>query len=266
MSAGRASAELPGLDELRLARGAGRGLRVAGLLLVPALLALACAGLWFHVDRQRLDALEQPQLTADAIRERLLEHLLMTGLGAGAAVLVGVPLGVLAARALGRGAGRAVITLGNVARAAPALGVLVLAAVLVDERPRYEAAAALAAVAVLPVARVTAVGLRRRVDPALVEAARGAGMTGGEAWRRVTLPFGAPAILAGVRAAVAIAVAGAALAAYTGAGGLGELVRVGLRDERDVVVLVGAVLLAVLALALDWVVRVLEALVRPRGT
>ena len=265
MRAARGSAELPGLDELRLARGAGRGLRVVGLLLVPALLALACAGLWFHVERQRLDALEQPHLTADAIRERLVEHLLVTGLGAGAAILVGVPLGALAARALGRAAGRAVITLGNVARAAPALGALVLLAMALGERPRLEAAAALAAVAVLPVARVTAVGLRRRVDRPLVEAARGAGMTGGEAWRRITVPLGAPAVLGGIRVAVAIAVAGAALAAYTGAGGLGELVRVGLRDERDVVVLVGAVLLAVLALALDWVVRALEALVRPRG-
>ena len=266
MSAGRAPAELPALDELRLARGAGPGLRVAGLLLVPALLALACAGLWLHVDRQRLDALEEPHLTLEAIRDRLLEHLLMTGLGAGAAVLVGVPLGALAARKLGRAAGRSVITLGNVARAAPALGALVLLAILLDERPRYEAAAALAAVAVLPVARVTAVGLRRRIDPALVEAARGAGMTRGQAWRRIALPLGAPAFLAGVRAAVAIGVAGAALAAYTGAGGLGELVRVGIRDERDVVVLAGSVLLAVLALALDWVVRVSEALARRRGT
>jgi osmoprotectant transport system permease protein len=265
MSAGRAPAELPGLDELRLARRAGPGLRIAGFVAVPALLALACAGLWLHVRRQRLDALEQPRLTADAIRERLLEHLVMTGLGAGAAVLVGVPLGMLAARALGRGAGRALITLGNVARSAPALGVLVLAALLVDERPRFEAAAALAAIAVLPVARVVAVGLRRRVDPGLVEAARGAGMTRGEAWRRIGLPLGLPAALAGVRVALAIAVAGAALAAYTGAGGLGELVRDGLRDQRDVVILAGAVLLGVLALALDWLVRLLEALARRPG-
>ncbi len=90
-------------------------------------------------------------------------------------------------------------------------------------------------------------------------------MTRGQAWRRIALPLGAPAVLAGVRAAVAIGVAGAALAAYTGAGGLGELVRVGLRDERDVVVLAGSVLLAVLALALDWVVRALEAIARRRG-
>jgi osmoprotectant transport system permease protein len=239
--------------------------RVAGFVAVPALLALACAGLWLHVRHQRLDALEQPRLTGGVIRERLLEHLVMTGLGAGGAALVGVPLGMLAARALGRGAGRALITLGNVARAAPALGVLVLAALLVDERPRLEAAAALAAVAVLPVARVVSVGLRRRVDPALVEAARGAGMTRGEAWRRVSLPLGLPAALAGVRVALAIAVAGAALAAYTGAGGLGELVRDGLRDERDVVILAGAVLLGVLALALDWLLRLLEALARPPG-
>jgi osmoprotectant transport system permease protein len=264
MSAGRAPAELPALDELRLARAAGARLRVAGLLAVPALLALACAGLWLHVRRQRLDALEEPRLTADALRDRLLEHLVMTGLGAGAAVLVGLPLGMLAARALGRGGGRALITLGNVARAAPALGVLVLAALIADERPRLEAAAALAAVAVLPVARVVAVGLRR-MDRSLVEAARGAGMTRGEAWRRVSLPLGLPAALAGVRVALAIAVAGAALAGYTGAGGLGELVRDGLRDHRDVVILAGAVLLGVVALALDWAVRVLEALARRPG-
>ncbi|MDX6554652.1 MAG: osmoprotectant transport system permease protein [Miltoncostaeaceae bacterium] len=265
MSAGRAPAELPALDELRLARDAGAGLRIAGFLAVPALLALACAGLWLHVRRQHLDALEQPHLTADAIRDSLVQHLVMTGLGAGAAVLVGVPLGMLAARALGRGGGRALITLGNVARAAPALGVLVLAALLVDERPRYEAAAALAAVAVLPVARVVAVGLRR-VDRSLIEAARGVGMTRGEAWRRISLPLGLPAALAGVRVALGIAVAGAALAAYTGAGGLGELIRDGIRDERDVVILAGAVLLGVLALALDWFVRLAEALARPRGT
>ena len=122
---------------------------------------------------------------------------------------------------------------------------------------------ALSLYSLLPMLRNTVEGIRS-VDPALVEAARGVGMTDGQRLLRVELPLGAPVIVAGVRTATVWVVGTATLSTPIGATSLGNFIFSGLATRNDTAVLVGCVAAAGLALVLDGVIRALEVGVRER--
>jgi osmoprotectant transport system permease protein len=82
---------------------------------------------------------------------------------------------------------------------------------------------------------------------------------------RVELPLAVPVILAGIRVALILNVGSAALATYTNAGGLGNLIETGIALNRMPILLTGAVLTAALALAIDWLAGLAERVLRPRG-
>jgi osmoprotectant transport system permease protein len=122
---------------------------------------------------------------------------------------------------------------------------------------------ALTLYALLPIIRNTYVGIRG-VDPAVVEAARGMGLTDSQLLFQVQLPLALSVILSGIRVAVVISVGLATIAAAIGAGGLGELIFRGLAMVDDQVILAGAIPAAVLALAADIGVGQLERRLRPQ--
>jgi osmoprotectant transport system permease protein len=111
---------------------------------------------------------------------------------------------------------------------------------------------------VLPILRNTVTGLAS-VDPALVEAARGVGMTPGQRLRRVELPLAMPVILAGIRTSTVLTVGVATLSTPVGAPSLGNYIFSGLQTRNLTAVLVGCVAAAVLALCLDGLVRAIGA-------
>ncbi len=86
------------------------------------------------------------------------------------------------------------------------------------------------------------------------------GMSPGQVLRRVELPLAWPVILAGIRTAAVVNVGTAALATFVGAGGLGDLIAVGLDNQRDRVLYTGAALTGLLALAVDWALGTAAAL------
>ncbi|WP_243106652.1 ABC transporter permease [Actinomyces lilanjuaniae] len=116
----------------------------------------------------------------------------------------------------------------------------------------------------LPVLKNTMTGLRA-VDPRLVEAARGMGMSALSVLVRVELPLAVPVVLAGVRTALVLLVGTATLATFVDGGGLGLLITTGVNLNLERVLVFGSLLVAVLALAVDWAARVVEYLARPRG-
>jgi osmoprotectant transport system permease protein len=122
---------------------------------------------------------------------------------------------------------------------------------------------ALSLYSLLPMLRNTVAGIRS-VDPALVEAARGVGMTDRQRLLRVELPLGAPVIVAGLRTATVWVVGTATLSTPIGATSLGNFIFSGLATRNDAAVLVGCVAAAGLALLLDGVIRTLEVGVRDR--
>jgi osmoprotectant transport system permease protein len=124
------------------------------------------------------------------------------------------------------------------------------------------ALAALMLYALYPIARGTYVGVRD-ADPEAVEAAEALGATPGQRLRWVRLPLAAPVIMAGVRTAAVITVGAATLAAFIGAGGLGEPIVEGLALADTRLVLSGAIPAALLALFVDGVLALVERRLRP---
>jgi osmoprotectant transport system permease protein len=116
----------------------------------------------------------------------------------------------------------------------------------------------------LPIIRNTYVGLQQ-VDPAAVEAGEGLGMSRIERLRRVQLPIALPVIMAGVRNAVVILIGIAAIGAFIGAGGLGNPIFSGISQAQTPRIVVATVLLSGLALAVDYVLGVVEQLLRLRN-
>jgi osmoprotectant transport system permease protein len=115
-----------------------------------------------------------------------------------------------------------------------------------------------------PIVRNTYTGVRE-ADPRAVEAATALGMTPGQVLRRIRLPLAAPVLMAGIRTAAVITVGTATLAAFIGAGGLGEPIVTGLQLADTGMILSGAIPAAVLALLVDVVLGWIEKALRPPG-
>jgi len=193
---------------------------------------------------------------------RTAEHLLMTALAVLLAVLVAVPLGIAATRRPGL---KVVVTLAGIIQTIPSLALLALLIPVPGLGLGVRTAVvALVLYALLPILRNTSTAIEE-VDPTLVEAARGMGLTDRQVLTRVQLPLAASTILAGVRTAAVIAVGFATLAAFIGAGGLGEPILTGLQLNDARLILAGAVPAALLAVAVDAGFAVLERRLVPRG-
>jgi osmoprotectant transport system permease protein len=193
----------------------------------------------------------------------LLQHILLVGASTAAAIAIGVPVGVLAARRPRLGA--PIVWFANVVQTIPSLAMFgfLLPLPLVGGLGARVAILVLILYALLPIVRTTVAGIRG-VDPALVEAGTALGMTPRQLLRQVELPLALPSIVAGIRVAAVIGVGTATIAAAVGAGGLGEYIFRGLSMVDPTVILAGAVPAAALALAVDGGLLLAEHSLRGR--
>jgi ABC-type proline/glycine betaine transport system permease subunit len=185
------------------------------------------------------------------------QHVVLVLIAVTAAIVIGLPLGILATRS--RALERPILGAASVLQTIPSLalfGFLIPLPLLggVGARP---AVVALTLYALLPIARNAHAGIRS-VDPALREAGRGMGMTDRQLLLLVELPLAAGVILAGVRVAAVVSVGVATIAAAIGAGGLGTFIFRGIAMVDNVVILAGALPAALLALAADGLLGLLE--------
>ena len=199
---------------------------------------------------------ERAQLT-----RRLLEHLSLAALALGLGALVAVPAGLALERS--RRLAEPIIRLVGTTQTVPSIALLAFMVPLlgVGVRP---AIVALWIYSLYPIVRNTFSGVRD-ADPEAVAAARALGMTEGQILRSIRLPLAAPTIMAGVRTAGILTVGTATLAAFIGAGGLGEPIVTGLQLADTTLILSGALPAALLAVAVDFGLGRLERAVRPRG-
>lgn len=232
-------------------------------LATPLMLAGVCVALYLYVNGQDLDRIERASVNREFITEKLIEHMQLTFVSTALVILIAVPLGVLLTRPTTRRLSTPLLAIANVGQAVPSIGVLVLLAIVVGIG-FDKAIIALVLYATLPVLRNTMVGLEQ-VDPALIEAGNGMGLSSLGVLRRIELPLAVPVMLAGIRTTLIINVGTAALATFVGAGGLGFIIDQGNRFDRTPVLLTGSVLTAVLALSLDWLAGIVEHVLRPRG-
>src|SRR5438270_13562590 len=185
------------------------------------------------------------------ILELTLEHLWLVAVSTVLAVLNGIPLGILITRR--PALNKPVLGAANVIQTIPSLALFgfLLPAPWIGARADRLAVLALTLYALLPLIRNTYAGIKG-VDRAVVEAARGMGLTDWQLLYKVELPLAASVILAGMRVAVVISVGLATIAAAIGAGGLGELIFRGLAMVNNSVILAGAVPAALMALTADF--------------
>jgi len=200
------------------------------------------------------------------IAARLLQHLRITGLSVLIAAAIAVPLGLLIGHT-GRGRA-AVITVTGAARALPTFGVLTLFVLLGIQ---FGAGLSLPPVIIvlvilaIPPLLAGAYAGVEAVDRMTIDAARAQGMTEGQILTRVELPLALPLLVGGLRSATLQVVATATIAAYVAQGGLGRYLIEGIQSRDYTRAVVGAILVAALALLLDGLFAVVQKLVAPRG-
>lgn len=178
------------------------------------------------------------------------EHLVLVLVSTLLAVVIGVPLGIALTRR--PRLARPVLGFANVVQTIPSLALFgfLIPLPLIGGIGARTAIAALVVYALLPILRNTYTGILS-VDPAVIESATGLGMTRGQRLRQVELPLALPVVLAGVRIATVISIGLATIAAAIGAGGLGVLIYRGVAIVDHRLILAGAVPAALLALAAD---------------
>jgi osmoprotectant transport system permease protein len=189
------------------------------------------------------------------------DHLLLVLISVGVAVLLGVPMGVMAARY--RRAGQLELSVIAMLQTVPALALLMFMIPLfgIGKGP---ALVALILYALLPVARNTYAGLMA-IEPTLLEIAWVLRLGRARRLLRVELPLAAIAIMAGVKTAVVTTVGTATLAAFIGGGGYGTLIVRGLALDDTVTILAGAAPAALMALVFHALFELLDRVVIPRG-
>lgn len=186
---------------------------------------------------------------------RLGEHMMLTGVSTGMAILVGIPIGICAARIWWL---RGPLTGGvGILQTIPSLAMLVILLALIQKIGAIPALIALTLYALLPIVRNTLTGLEG-LPPVVMEAARGIGMTPRQRLWLVETPLAMPVIVAGIRTAAVVGVGIATLSAFIGAGGLGQFINRGLALANTDLILLGAIPAAMLALIVDGSIGALQ--------
>ncbi|WP_300381718.1 glycine betaine ABC transporter substrate-binding protein [Clostridium sp.] len=200
-------------------------------------------------------------LRKNEIISLLLEHLELTISAVLIAVVIGVPLGIFITdhKKLAKG----VIGFANLVQAIPSLAILGFLIPLtgIGSKP---AIIMVVLYSMLPIIKNTYIGINN-INPDTLEAAKGLGMTTGQALKLVKIPLAMPVIMAGIRISAVTAVGLMTIAAFVGAGGLGYLVFSGIQTVDNNLILFGAIPAAVLALIMDYVTGKIEESVMPNG-
>jgi len=198
---------------------------------------------------------------SDSIPLRVAQHLGYSGLSLLIAALIALPLGVAIGHS-GRGA-FLIVSLANIWRAIPTLGLLIMMVVYLGFSP-LTWLIPLVALAIPPIL-VNAYEGVLGVDPDLTDAGRGMGMTGWQVLRRVEIPVAMPLIILGLRTGAIFVVATATIAAEIGTGGLGRFIIDGLASNQYDQVAGGAALVVALALLVQFAFVGVRRLAVPAG-
>jgi len=186
----------------------------------------------------------------------LLEHIQISFIALFFAVVIAIPLGIYLTNK--KKIAESIIGISAVLQTIPSLALLGLLIPLFGIG-KVPAIIALVVYALLPILRNTFTGINE-VDPSLKEAAMAMGMNKRKRLVKVELPLAMPVIMAGIRTAMVLIVGTATLAALIGAGGLGDIILLGIDRNNTALIILGAVPAAILALVFDFLLKKLESL------
>jgi osmoprotectant transport system permease protein len=195
-----------------------------------------------------------------------IEHLYLVSISVGAAILSGVPIGILITK--DKQLADAVLYVASVIITIPSVamfGLMIPLLSLVDRGIGFwPAAIAIFLYSQLPIIRNTYTAINN-IDPALREAAKGMGMSDWQRLAKVEIPLAVPVIMAGVRMAVVMNIAVATIAVYIGAGGLGTIINEGITGTNSIKLIVGAVAVSLLAIIADYLFLFIQKVLTPKG-
>jgi osmoprotectant transport system permease protein len=220
-------------------------------------------GLSTYLATADISPLVRETLNRDVLVRRAIQHIELSMVVTILVMLIAVPLGVIVTRPRFRWLSPPVLAFANAGQAIPNIGLIALIGIAWFVG-FWAVVVALTAYAVLPVLRNTITGIEQ-VDRGVLDAARGMGMSSRHILMRVELVLAVPVIAAGARTALVLAVATVPIGDFLGAGGLGNQIFIGIKLNRPEALFSGAVLIAVVALMLDWLGSLLERLLTPRG-
>ena len=205
--------------------------------------------------------IEQLILKKSEILSLLLAHIQLTIVAVLVAVIIGVPLGILISR--NKKVANGVIGIANLIQAVPSLAILgfLIPVIGIGSGP---AITMVVLYSMLPIIKNTYTGVTN-INPDMLEAAKGLGMTNSQTLRLIKIPLAMPVIMAGVRMAAVTAVGLMTIAAFVGAGGLGYLVFSGIQSVDNNLILFGAIPAAILALLIDFITGRIEEATMPNG-
>ncbi|GAA1903595.1 ABC transporter permease [Streptantibioticus ferralitis] len=241
----------------------GRKVSTKKLVFTPIVIALALVGTYLWITNIPLDSIERNSLSGGAVRQALWQQIKLVVYSTFFVLVIAIPLGIALTRRPLRKAAPVATAIANLGQSIPSIGLLALLTFWLGIGPGT-ALVGMVAYAVLPVLSNTMVGLRA-IDPSLVDAARGIGMSGWGVLRKVELPLAVPLILAGVRNALVLNVGTGTLAGFVSGGGLGTIITNGIVTQRTRVLIVGSVLAVALALLVDWLASLAELQMTPHG-
>ncbi len=225
--------------------------------LLPLILVGMALALIVYVVNNPGGATAGRALTYPNITLYFRQHMMMVLAALCLSIVVGIPAGIMLTRPRLRTLGRVVENVVNVGQTVPSLAILALFFVYLGWGFNT-AVFALWLYSILPILRNTYAGLTS-IQGNILEAARGMGISPFRVLYRIELPLAMPVIIAGIRTSVVILVGTATLATFIGAGGLGDLIATGISVRRNILVLTGAALSAILAIFLDHVIGQVEA-------
>ncbi|ACA55879.1 ABC transporter permease subunit [Clostridium botulinum] len=205
--------------------------------------------------------IEQLILKKSQILSLLVEHVELTLISVLVAVVIGVPLGIIITK--NKKLAKTVIGFANLTQAIPSLAILgfLIPLIGIGSAP---AITMVVLYSMLPILKNTYTGITN-INPDMLEAAKGLGMTNTQTLKLIKIPLAMPIIMAGIRIASVTAVGLMTIAAFIGAGGLGYLVFSGIQTVDNNLILFGAIPAAILALVIDWVTGKIEDATMPNG-
>lgn len=192
--------------------------------------------------------------------EKTWQHIYISFISLGLGIIVAVPLAVVLTR-FKKVAGF-VIGLASVLQTVPSMALLAMM-IPIFGIGNLPAIVALFIYSLLPILRNSYLGIMN-VDPAVLDAAKGIGMSNLQSIFQVELRLAAPVIMSGIRLSATFVIAWAALASYIGAGGLGDFIFNGLNLYRSDLILGGSIPVIILALVTDYILGKIEFLVTPK--
>lgn len=189
------------------------------------------------------------------------QHLQITAMSISFAVVIGVPIGIMITRK--RNIAEFILGFANVFQTLPSLALfgLIIPILGIGYKPSVFV---LFLYALLPIIKNTYLGISG-VDPAVIDAGKGMGMTDSQILRMVEIPLSLPVIMGGIRISTVINIGTATLAALIGAGGLGDMIFKGISLNNSNMILAGAIPTALLALLVDALLGKVEKKLVPKG-